>query len=570
MKESRSIRIKKLICIITYLVVIFCMCYNILPLLIFGENYVFTVWDNLDSSMGIAEVIHSNNLYFNLNSDLPIMNGINGMYTTYTYNIYDFLKGTIGFFNAQIAIKILGTFIGFFGMQTLLKYIFNERDQIHTCIIYLVSMAYVITPCAPNRVLGFSYLPILVWLFLKLRNEIKISPLIIPVVVSPLFFNFTSFMIYVCAFWFLFTIVDFVFTRKLNKNLVVAFALLCLSTLFVNINYLKISIAASNTNRKIFVDSKNKANFSFYNLYKILKMGQGHAYDLHDEILLPFACVGSLYLLINKKEDVYVSKINTIMIIGWILWISSALIMELQECGFKSGFLLIDGFNWGRIIYFMRLMWYLMFIATLFVDKDSEILKIFALISILIQLVYVATTDVNYNDNRTTLVSKAFGYQDAETVTFKEFVEKDLLAKIKKDIDYKNDVVVAYGFHPSVLQYNGFNTLDGYLSVHPMEYQEKFRNVIEPALDVYDKYKDYYDNWGGRTYIYGELNYNPTRIKDIDPVSMYINVDEYKTLGGKYIISRAKVLNSDDLGIKLIKDYNSENSIYHFYVYVVN
>jgi len=119
------------------------------------------------------------------------------------------------------------------------------------------------------------------------------------------------------------------------------------------------------------------------------------------------------------------------------------------------------------------------------------------------------------------------------------------------------------------LIYNGFNTLDGYESVYSIEYQLQFREIIAPALEQYDNWKDYYDGWGGRMYTYGDLPFTPTRKKDGKRVPLYIDIEALKKYGGKYILSRSEFSNSDELGITLVNDYNMENSLYHIYLYKV-
>lgn len=49
-------------------------------------------------------------------------------------------------------------------------------------------------------------------------------------------------------------------------------------------------------------------------------------------------------------------------------------------------------------------------------------------------------------------------------ITYAEFFDTSLFEEIKKDIGYNGEKVVAFGFHPSVLIYNGFTTIDGYSS----------------------------------------------------------------------------------------------------------
>ena len=53
------------------------------------ENYCFTIWDELDQYASFAKIFKEKNLYFNRNTDLPIMGGINGYSLAYSYNLHD-------------------------------------------------------------------------------------------------------------------------------------------------------------------------------------------------------------------------------------------------------------------------------------------------------------------------------------------------------------------------------------------------------------------------------------------------------------------------------------------------
>jgi hypothetical protein len=90
-----------------------------------------------------------------------------------------------------------------------------------------------------------------------------------------------------------------------------------------------------------------------------------------------------------------------------------------------------------------------------------------------------------------------------------------LFEEIKKDITYSNERVVAFGYHPSVLMYNGFNCIDEYNNAYPLSYMKKFRTLIAPELENNQKDREYYDSWGSRMYLYNsELNSEPTKNKN--------------------------------------------------------
>jgi hypothetical protein len=70
-------------------------------------------------------------------------------------------------------------------------------------------------------------------------------------------------------------------------------------------------------------------------------------------------------------------------------------------------------------------------------------------------------------------------------------------------------------------------------------------------------------------YLYSsELDYEPTRNKNTLPVKLNININVFRNdFNGKYILSRAEISNTDELGLYLYKKYYDDKSIYTIYLY---
>jgi hypothetical protein len=247
----------------------------------------------------------------------------------------------------------------------------------------------------------------------------------------------------------------------------------------------------------------------------------------------------------------------------------------------------LSGFDWGRVWFFNRVLWYIIFALCLTLLMNVNISKcpsffprVWVHFLILLQLVYITLSPVKYNDPITTWFNEVVvktgiakklrpNSNFNSFVSYKEFYAKDLFTKIKYDISYSDEMVVAFGYEPSVLMYNGFNCIDGYNNAYPLSYMQRFRNLIAPELEVNQSAREYYDEWGGRMYLYNsDLNYGPTRDKNTSPVHLNINMDVFKNdFNGKYILSRTEISNSGDLGLNLVKQYYDNESIYTIYVY---
>ena len=128
---------------------------------------------------------------------------------------------------------------------------------------------------------------------------------------------------------------------------------------------------------------------------------------------------------------------------------------------------------------------------------------------------------------------------------------------------------MAFGFHPSVLVYNGFNCIDGYNSLHSQAAMQKFRRLIAPTLNTNPSLQQYFDAWGGRFYLYNPwLTWIPTKKHEYRPVELAIDrnvlIHEY---GARYLLSRVPVLNARPLGLELLGLYEMEGCLYRILVY---
>lgn len=556
--------------IITRVILALGFAWATLPMLLLRKNYIFTIHDGLDSYGGLVQNIYENGLFFNMNQPMPFMHGLEGKYTFITFNIYDFYNCVFGYVNGQILTRITGVVLGFYFTNKLLGMLSLEKSAFQKNMISLVSLAYAITPVAPNRMIGFATLPAIIVLFLRLEKQEKLTKMVWLSILIPFFSIFDAVLVFCLGIWFVAAIIFQLVKKRINWNLNLSFILQCVTTIIVDWSFFLVALSAEETNRGLSFDEKTTFAFNFGLLRKYLLDGQYHSTASQRRILIPFLLIGTIYatftLLINKKKK---KGLFWLLVASWGYWLLSALVETAQECGFRTGFLLIDGFQWGRAIGLMRIIWYIMFACVLFLTDKKVMWKVVMYVAICMQLVNVSITQSGYNDTLDSIGSVKRKFIDKCTgyISYDDFFANSLFQEIKEDISYAGEGVAAYGYHPSVLMNNCFNTLDGYESVHSMEWQNQFREIIAPALDRYGEARAYYDGWGGRMYLFGELGYGPTKDKTEDSYPLFIDTEAFKQYGGKYILSRAEISNAGDIGLTFLNDYDSEESIYHIWLY---
>lgn len=551
----------------------FCFVWMITPMLLLQGGYCFSIDDGLDSYGGIVQFIHDHHLYFHLNQNLPIMNGIEGKYTFIGFTLYDFYNCMFGYVVGQTLTRITGCFLGFFSFKHLIEYLYPKRTPFFNDMTLLIASIYIVTPVSSLRVIAFASLPMVIETFLRLRNKALLSKMCFFSVIFPVLSVFDGVFLFVLGFWLLFTVVDAVISKKINRNLCIAFVIMCIITVAVNYNFFLVASAAGETTRGIYVDRLKEFAFNKDLFKDYLFNGQYHATAYPGRFLWPFNAIVSLVIcgMILENNNILRSEAKSVFIVGfgWLLCFMGALIMAAQESGFRVGILLIDGFQWGRVIALTTFMWPLMIIASMYILREKKFSNFLFLAIICLQLAHVALVDSQYNDTWTTIRNEISYIRNRTKpyISYNEFVSKKLFDEIKADIGYDWQGVAAYGYHPAVLLFNDFNTIDGYFTVHSMKWQQQFREIIAPTLNAMGDYKSYYDEWGGRMYLYGAMGFGATKTKDREPTDIFINANAYKKYGGEYILSAVKIPNADEQGLEFIKDYDNQKSIYHIWLY---
>ena len=164
-------------------------------------------------------------------------------------------------------------------------------------------------------------------------------------------------------------------------------------------------------------------------------------------------------------------------------------------------------------------------------------------------------------------------------ISYNQFYATELFDQIKKDIKQPIDSfkVISIGIEPMIAMYNGFNTLDGYVTDYKKSYKVNFRKIIEKELDKSEHWRSYFDNWGSRCYVFvSELEFigKDYRLhyhsipKDFKIKNLDLNIEAFKNLGGLYIISNVEIINYSTKGLIFINEYQNKNSPYNLRLYL--
>jgi hypothetical protein len=164
--------------------------------------------------------------------------------------------------------------------------------------------------------------------------------------------------------------------------------------------------------------------------------------------------------------------------------------------------------------------------------------------------------------------------------TYRQFFSEELFGKVKGDCDSiagnQNYNVVGLGITPTVLQYNDFNTLDGYQNVYPLSYEKAFMDIIARELE---KCPDIKENPAFKVhrfcYLYScelfrqDTDDDGNRVGSIH--QLLLDPGAIRRLNGSFFISSYKVEDFGTDRIREVAHYRSpDNNTYpNLYLYQV-
>lgn len=618
-----------------YFIVLIGFFVILFPFLYYRENYFFTVHDYLDGWPALLAVLRRGGLFFSPDSSMPIMDGMSTCYFFLDFGAYRWLHYFFGPIWGEIANKAIGLSVGFYTARRLLIYIlenFNTgklsenftRKSIlsEEWVAILLAAAYAFTAVYPSWTISFAFLPLYFEMLLRItwgedRLSLKRACIFLLFGFLVLFPHIGIFVFGVYCLAFL---IDTIKNRRIKKDFLLYIVFMLISIIISNISIFIYVLRGDELNRSLFSTDITGDIFQFLKtLVEVGLLGQSHAAPVLF-ILIPLCVILYVVLLIQsfRRKDFKQITVPTI-IVGIIIFFCVFYTLDNMKVisHFTSRIIpLLSGFSLERVIYFNNVLWYILFI-TIFKRLDkSRAVNNFLFVILVINVFVVIMCPGAYRETSANIFRERSLLTFYRKASFAEFYDTDYFESLKEDIEYDNEGVVSVGYHPAVAMFNGFNTLDGYMSVCSLDYHYKFREIIAPTLDTYPSLAEYYDAWGGRMYCFidevrnlapkieaeGEENsflsalridtdartgilYDLARVfgysaasKDTAPETLtkdgpkdlLINADALYNLGGRYVLSKHELSNAGELGLSLVEHKTDiESSLYQVWVYKV-
>lgn len=564
-----------------YLYVIFGLLFvEAAVFLLLGEGSYIAAHDNLDLFVPHLRMLKLSGSFFTHGDVLPILGGVTRDNFGSEFSVYNLLYLVLPAYYAYIAGYFLSIAIAMVSVYLLAKDILKDFPK-YRPIVLLFGLIYGILPVFPAYCIAFASIPLVVYLIRRLCRKIEF-PTLIALFLYPAVSYFSYFGFFILGYLVVFALANWIKEKKPNKGLLLSIPVLALgyaaleyrlfySMLFDDTVTIRTSMAMANLNLKEVLNmiKDGLADSTF------------HAGDSHKIFVLPLTVTYFLLQNINfirKKEykrlwtDIYNLLFYFILFNGIIY---GFYYFEPLRNLFTALLPPLEGFQFYRTLFFNPFLWYALvfIIAKRLYDSHKKGSLLLANVITMLALLVVVFSPAMYNDFRNTCYYTAYKivkHTDVDTLNYREFYSEELFEQVKKDIGYEGEYSAAYGFHPGILTYNGISALDGYLGLYAQEYKEDFRKVIAPALDKSEYFRNYFDTWGARAYIFpgfDTLTYVPSKGLTLPDNNLYIDTESFRALGGVYLFSRFEIANADELSLDCAGVYTEETSPYTLYVY---
>ncbi len=553
---QKSTKEKWLIAIALFAIILF-----VSPLFILGEHAHIRVHDNLDSNLSWYKVLAESGQITG-SMDAKIEQIINGNLSRNAFGTeFSLIVWLYALFPTMTAYAIsqsITRIIAFIGMYLLLKKHFLKGAD-WELINVGTSLALAFTPFWPSGMLSTLGMPLALWAFLNIRNGEKSWKNYLVLTLLPFYSSIVLGFFFFLSAMGLFWVSDILRGRGWNLRFLLSIAYMTFIFALVEYRLVYSFLFDDDPNSRYeYFHARLTFAHSLRLTVKNFIYGHHHAATIHTLIILPVMFI-ALTIVWRKKLWKVEHRFVFLFILNFLLSLWYAFWFYKGWQPLTERFHFLDTFNFARYHFLRPLVIYMLFALALKIFYLQGGLWKKAVPILVIVQVLVATF---YNEE--------ILFQDKPTV--KQFYAVEQFQEIEDYIavpqeEYK---VASIGLHPAIAQYNGFHTLDTYNNFYPLSYKNQFRKIIEKELEKNKTIRIYFDEWGGRCYLFtAELGkhymfkkHTKKKLKNLE-----LNTIQFKKMGGRYIFSSVPIENAADNHLELENVFESDHSVWKIYLY---
>jgi len=551
-----------------------------LPALILGRDASFVIHDHLESNAVWATLLARHDLWFAgpATPVLPFMDGIPraafGMYGP--LSLYALWFELLPTFWAIVANQAVVHFFAFVGMFLLLRdcLLPDHRDRIW--IAAGVAVAFAFLPIWPPRALSVLGVPLIAWALLSIRAT---GGRWFHWATIPFFALYSSFVGIGIFVGFVFGTIWLVDLLRRHRGLWRRRYFTALSALggiyIANSFYLfwaSFAPGAFPSHRQGMEVGRWPLSQGLSEGWDLFFQNFYQAPSLHAELILPLLAIAAALALLLRRR-LAPAQLRDLRKIAWV-FLAAMAISLIYVLNYSQEF---QGLRQAMSLPYVNLSRFYRFSPSLWMIGLAFALALLVCLPgirrhsrLLIVVVCFIQAYIGWSAGPTLGAQR--GSPDSD-MSFARFYSKPLFQEIKREIgkDQATYRTLSVGFHPAILQYNGFYTLDGYIVMYPMSYKETFRAIVAPELARNERWRTYYDNWGSRAYIMASelTTCNFVCTTDTAPASIRLELspEAFSTFDMVYLLSVSRIKNADHLNLQPEGVFKRKESPWRIHVY---
>ncbi len=557
---------------------------SLLPILVYGEDAHIVIHDNLDSMVALRLALVNSGQLLNFRADAQVDQLINGMPLAHLSSRFSFLTlwyALLPKFTAYTINYIIIRLVAFLGMFWLLRrHILKDLPHpgIARHITWGVALSFSLLPFYFMYGLTTAGLPLLLFAFLNLFSERSSNFNYLPFIIFPFYSMLFLSMPHAIAV-FAGMIVFYGYKRsKVPWRAVKALTLMVTLNIVAEFDFFRALFFDPTFTSHRFVRDLNIYTKSspevFLNFIVLLFQGHYHAASNH-RVILALVWPAAFAVTLFSKDRRWRRSLVGWLSLAIIFAISNGVYFWNVLTPLKQTLGAFSAFDFGRFYWLNQTVWYIIFAISLSVIylRSQQSTRLWYFIAHAFLIFQILANLLSNEEISQPMLKFLDQIREAsnQAISYRQFYSEDLFQEISEYIgrpkpDYR---VVSLGIHPGIAQYNGFYTLDGYFSSYPHAYKSQFREVIAPELEKSQRWKDYYDGWGSRVYLFSSEipDFISTKQLDRQVSDLQINTCAFKALGGEYIFSAVKILNARQLGLVWLATFEDQDSPWRIYLY---
>ncbi len=544
----------------------------LLPFVLSGENSVFVIHDNLDSSFIHHVILDQEKNTFTLNPEEKIERMMEDIPRMAYPTVFSVKSIFFVLFNPFLAYLINFLFVhvlAFVGMYLLLRsHLLTEEEN--RWIVAFTSFCFSIIPFYSIYGISSAGAPLLLYAFLNLKKLRLINFSYLLIVLFCLYSSLVLIGVFAISLLTVNLLFNLYINRKFDKHFAAGIVLMIgvYSVANYQLFYQFFFKSGFESHRSEFIIERwdfetmiNNASDFFWNLHY-------HASSPLGFFLIP--ALFSVIIGISIKHKL-ASTIITLFIANVIIALIYGLFNWEALDFLRKTFSIFNTFQWNRFYFLSPLIWFIQLAFALTVIKDS----LSGINSKIALLVFICSAQVFYIwRSNTELRETSHNLLSSEKIgwTYRQFFAEDIFRDIKTYINKPLDSyrVASIGMHPAVALYNGMYTIDGYLPSYPLSYKKEFSKIITAEIEKSSHLKSYFNDWGSRCYLFAnELSHNFTVDKQQGAVLKDARYDFTEGPKVDYVLSAIRIENPGMINLQFLSSFETKQSKWRIFLYKI-